>query len=480
MIAGVALVRGGKAGLAAGVAVAAGMRLLTNAQKQHLPEKACAIVADAPEACVSLAFATEAPQAAAPESQHAPTIWTEPDLAEAELVQCDEVEALCAPLESEHSEILDFEVQITSLPAEPSVPVTHPPPESVDADHFAHSFGPLIWEDGAEVASRSNSVSDTVWYQPHEVPPPPDWDVEEFKSLFDLPVAEVESAPATQQTLPVEETAEAEAADVDVVVDLEAYEDPFATAVFGPDAEVLPAHDFHPGLDPFIFEAYEGEDEHSLPGKPSCVKGLPENLDGLLTTLDDGPAGHVFQEAEVEVMPPVTSITSKVGVNEIFAKEQSATTLPQPRPQATSHKVPVADGFGLHGLSPQLSPAVFSSRVVPSRPAAPPSPTWPAASVHRSMEPMAPILASRRRSPWLALVSFLLFTMAAVSLVAGFWNDGEIIKKVRSVEWSQFFAQPDVKALPPEETRPPAPVPVRSYQHADIPLASDRVLPNLR
>lgn len=336
--------------------------------------------------------------------------------------------------------LLDDLGQLVQEPEREDSPTPDATCAAGDAAEFGFSLGPLIWEPGQEVVSYSESHGETVWF-----------------GLRDTPVEQLESKPAPQSTpvpapvslaeplptVPLQVVPTTGPETVASIMDSLRAEAGLTAGTPDPTSEAPvpgpPSMGQNPGGPTGAFPTpFPPAPEKALPTmfQAAGPQGLPAGQMPFLPSTDTVPAvapeGMSFADW---MLASQLNISAQPTTTQIVPKSMGATALPAPRRLGES---PRAAGDGPQPTAPSTSPdqthsATSTSTKLPSRRT---SPTPRAA--HRSVSPMAPskLVAPRTHRPLAFMIlAVLLLAIAAAAVV---WRNGGWIANAKDADhpWS--------------------------------------------
>lgn len=399
VLAGLLLGHKGAAGLAAGVAAAAGVKLLSSTRwdEQSAPAP---LPHPAPDILP-----------AARPVQKEPGDWVDHDSVLFGHLVPDATVAV-QMLKEKALPLLDDD----GLPVE-HVSVRPAYPEDLKDDF---PTGPIIWELGRFVQSRSDGSGETVWFSLQDV-------LRDVSGTMGTPTNQLDVA-ATD--LPIHSEVEAPYPDTSGILEELPAEAP---SVFpAEDLWSAPAPAFA-GPEPLPEEA----DPEALPVVPDAVASPSATWEAASYLLStpvapplEGPdeAGHV----DAPFQSPFSPVAAAPGsVTVISPRPFLSAPLPQPRhadesPRHTAGTEVPRPGVltGGHSvLTTDLIPAPGTSRAgVHTRPP-------------RHLEPLAPVVSRRRSGLWSLVLMFCLAIIAGLFLAARWWNDGELLRRFEDASW---------------------------------------------
>jgi hypothetical protein len=410
VLAGVALGRGSKTGLAAGVLAAAGLRLLVKhsaqARQPHLIQ-------------VTLPLNGTPGQEILPEPAASPKDWI--DSTAVCQTNTTDLEDALAPEEELLAATDPTPVEL--FDAETETPHTFP---VVLAERdFDFPLGPMIWEQGNGPLSYSDASGETVWYglrdtveAPPEIqtaePDTTEHAVDEDKQFF---------IPDLEQLSPSEdEVALIENAQPEVGPSLELLHP--TTSPETPIAEEPPLLN---KLSAFLITDDSAVDE------PSAF--IAESL-----TPSSTPESSVEKPSSAEIQDVSYIVAARPGFGEIIAKPKTRSAIPARRSEGQAPRMIATDR--LEDSSP---PDLGGNLPLPQMPEAPlaseasrPVISAPA-KLHRRVEPMAPMMTASTGKKNHIFITVLAVLAGIAIFTVTVWKDGALLKHLREQEWNQLI-----------------------------------------
>lgn len=401
VLAGLLLGHKGAASLAAGVAAAASVKLLSSASRS-----------DEPPPDVNLLQSVAAvPHTSTPVLHREPGDWVDSDAVLFGHVIPDPVMAV-QMLKEKALPLLDDD----GLPVD-QVTVRPQYPEDLKDDF---PTGPIIWEPGRFVQSRSDGAGETVWFSLQDM-------IREATRLAEAP--DVQAETIATALLP----AASEASFSDAALELpQEHSGPFpapAPLLYSPcltPSEPGPTWqppEATPNWEAPSYPFFAGNAETVEHATPSPFEPAPEM--SLFTPLLQG-------ETEPHIEGPVTFITPKPyqggAVLQPRHAEEPLSPFHLTRSEAAMRPGLLTGGPSV--LTSDLAPAHGTSRV----------------GVHtramRQLEPVAPVICEKRGTSWTLVLVSCVMIIVGLFLAADWWSDGELRRRFQSVSWMRSLDQP--------------------------------------
>lgn len=444
VLAGLLLGHKGAASLAAGVAAAASVKLLSGPTRSEEPS---------PDASLLQSMAAVAHTSTAVPVKE-PGDWVDNDAVVFGHVIPDPVMAV-QMLKEKALPLLDDD----GLPVD-QITVRPQYPEDLKDDF---PTGPIIWEPGRFVQSRSDGAGETVWFSLQDM-------IREATKLAESPAIQPETIAPALLGAPAEPAFSAPLVELP-----QEYPVPFsapAPLLHNPWASPSTPAPAEPALEacadatwqppqaapiweapsyPFFATTAESA-VHPAPS-PSPFEPAPE-MSPFTPLLPSEPEHH--DEG------PLTFITPKPyqGVAVLQPRHTDEPLSPFHLTRSEAAMRPGLLTGGPIALSSELAPAHGTSRV----------------GVHtramRQLEPVAPVISERRGTSWILVLMSCVMVIVGLFIAADWLSDGELRRRFQDVSWMKSLDQP--AGAPDQPAQAPAPAHLLPTGH--IPVLSPGAL----
>lgn len=470
VLAGLALSRSGRVGLAAGVAAAASVKLMNGGRRDEAGGHDDAQFFHPSPSAGKPWMAPVSPAESSTTEEERDWVDSDAVFFEHVVPATEDVQELLKPkslplLDDEGNPIHDTDAGLHAGVL----------PGAADGPRYDFPLGPLIWEPGRTVQSCSDGTGETVWFgwqaEPEREDAAPGVVSDDTPPTVGPPsVLDLQQGAESPESVSSDENAIAESVEVlaeALNVGLPgAVPPPSVDAPSGGSGTGVEEAPQATGLEPLPWELPVSSPETagnggSTQGTRSSFMLLPDDE----PEVPSAPAAVGTHEAGGEtVLPQPSSMPPELGhvPSAIVPKTAVRAGLPQPRragelPRQVHEAALPAGTLCRNALAEPDEKHVLLTRLLPGANAVQAAPRH---RQERTLAPLAPVGATSAARRWPVMLAIAMVLMVGVFLAAGWWRGGELLKKVENLPWRQWIepgrtqaAHPD--AAPPGQSTPP-------------------------